>query len=149
VQQQATTNDQNPPLDPVIRDLADGPHFAALTTLMPDGTPQTQVVWVGRDGDLLTVNSEVARQKVRNLRRDPRATLMIWEKDNPLIYVEVRGRVVEEVLGAAAREHIDQICLKYTGVPYPEEDIESDRVILRIRADRQLVRGRDMWLART
>jgi PPOX class probable F420-dependent enzyme len=90
-----------------VRALAEGPDFAALTALMPDGTPQTQIVWVGADGDHLLVNSEVERQKARNPRRYPRATLMIWQRDNPYRFVEVRGRVVGETTGEAARDHID------------------------------------------
>ena len=129
-------------LDPAVRALANGPNFAALTTLMPDGTPQTQVVWLSTDGDLLLVNSEVERQKVRNLRRDPRATLMIWKRDNPYVYAEVRGRVVEEETGPAARAHIDALALKYNGRPYPPEDIQSERVVLRIAPRRQWVWGR-------
>ncbi|MER5431817.1 PPOX class F420-dependent oxidoreductase [Streptomyces sp. NPDC002588] len=124
-----------------VRALAHGPNFAALTTLMPDGTPQTQIVWVAADGDHLLVNSEVERQKVRNLRRDPRATLMIWQRDNPYRYVEVRGTVVGGTTGAEARDHIDELALKYTGRPYPPEDIGSPRVILRIAPRRQYVWG--------
>ncbi|MFE1589730.1 PPOX class F420-dependent oxidoreductase [Streptomyces sp. NPDC059402] len=128
-------------LRPEVRALADGPHFAALTTLMPDGTPQTQVVWVSADGDHLLVNSEVERQKVRNLRRDPRATLMIWQRDNPYRYVEVRGRVTGETTGPAARAHIDELSLKYNGRPYPPQDIGSARITLRIAPGRQYVWG--------
>ncbi|POX56998.1 PPOX class F420-dependent oxidoreductase [Streptomyces sp. Ru71] len=129
------------PLDPAVRELADGPNFAALTTLMPDGTPQTQVVWLSADGDRLVINSEVERQKVRNLRRDPRATLMIWKRDNPYVYAEVRGQVVEEENGPTARAHIDELAMKYNGRPYPQKDIGSDRVILRIAVRRQRVWG--------
>ncbi|MGC9542881.1 PPOX class F420-dependent oxidoreductase [Streptomyces sp. UG1] len=124
-----------------VRALAEGPNFAALTTLMPDGTPQTQIVWVAADGDHLLVNSEVERQKVRNLRRDPRATLMIWQRDNPYRFVEVRGRVVGETTGEAAREHIDELAVKYNGRPYPPEDIGSPRIILQIAPQRQYLWG--------
>ena len=31
-------------LDPDLKDLAQGKNFAALTTLMPDGHPQTQIM---------------------------------------------------------------------------------------------------------
>jgi PPOX class probable F420-dependent enzyme len=137
------TDTETQALDSDVRALAEGPNFAALTTLMPDGTPQTQVVWVDTDGDLLTVNSEVHRQKVRNVRRDPRVTLMVWKHDDPLVYAEVRGRVVDEVLGEAAREDIDQLSLKYTGGRYSADAIQTERITLRIGADRQLVHGRD------
>ncbi|MFI9778619.1 PPOX class F420-dependent oxidoreductase [Streptomyces sp. NPDC051956] len=135
-----TTTTQATALRAEVRALADGPNFAALTTLMPDGTPQTQVVWVAVEGDHLVINSEVERQKVRNLRRDPRATLMMWQRDNPYRYAEVRGHVVAEEL-QGARAHIDELSRKYVGRPYPDRDINSDRIILRIAPDRQFVWG--------
>ncbi|MFB7907275.1 PPOX class F420-dependent oxidoreductase [Kitasatospora sp. NPDC001309] len=134
-------------LAPEVRALADGPNFAALTTLMRDGTPQTQVVWVSTRGEYLALNSEVGRQKVRNLRRDPRATVTIWQQDDPLNFAEIRGRVVEEVLGTEAREHIDELSRKYLGGPFAEEFIASDRVLLLVAPDRQLVRDHARWVA--
>ncbi|MFJ9693255.1 TIGR03618 family F420-dependent PPOX class oxidoreductase [Kitasatospora sp. NPDC101183] len=136
-----------PRLSPAVRALADGPNFGALTTLMRDGTPQTQIVWVSTIGDHLALNSEVARQKVRNLRRDPRATVTIWQHDDPLNFAEVRGRVVEEVLGDRARAHIDELSRKYLGGPFPDEFIASDRVLLLVAPDRQLVRDHARWAA--
>ncbi|MYV89347.1 TIGR03618 family F420-dependent PPOX class oxidoreductase [Streptomyces sp. SID1034] len=136
-----------PRLAPEVRALADGPNFAALTTLMRDGTPQTQIVWVSTVGDHLALNSEVARQKVRNLRRDPRATVTIWQHDDPLNFAEIRGRVVKEVLGAEAREHIDELSTKYLGGPFADEFIASDRVMLLVEPDRQLVRNHARWVA--
>jgi hypothetical protein len=32
------------------RDLIDGPYTVVLTTVMPDGQPQTTSVWCNRDG---------------------------------------------------------------------------------------------------
>ncbi|MFD8389109.1 PPOX class F420-dependent oxidoreductase [Streptomyces sp. NPDC059680] len=136
-----------PRLDPEVRALADGPNFAALTTLMRDGTPQTQIVWVSTAGDYLALNSEVARQKVRNLRRDPRATITVWQHDDPLNFAEIRGRVVKEILGAEARDHIDELSRKYLGAPFADEFIASDRVLLLVEPDRQLVRNHARWVA--
>ena len=44
---------------------AGGPdrHTCWLTTLNPDGSPQTSVVWVGRDGDDLLFNTAEGRLK--------------------------------------------------------------------------------------
>ena len=36
-------------------------------------------------------SSEVHRQKFRNVERDPRVTLMIWDRNDPYRIVEVRG----------------------------------------------------------
>ena len=126
-------------LEAAVDELARGAHFAALTTLMPDGTPQSNVVWVDSDGEHVLVNTEVHRQKFRNAERDPRVTVLIWDRDNPYRFVEVRGRVVGTVRGPEAREHIDSVSQKYTGKPYANP-IQSERVILRIGPERQVVR---------
>jgi len=42
---------------------------------------------------------------------------------------------VEEVTTEGARAHIDELAQRYTGSDY-EPEIESERVLLRIRADR-------------
>ena len=36
-------------LDPITIKLAQGANYAALTTLFPNGNPQTQVMWVDAD----------------------------------------------------------------------------------------------------
>jgi PPOX class probable F420-dependent enzyme len=126
-------------LHPMVLELARGQNFAALTTLLPNGHPQTQVMWVDADEQHLLVNTEVHRQKFRNVERDPRVTVTIWDMEDPYRFVEVRGEVVEKVKGQEAREHIDELSLKYRGKPY-QTQIQSERVVLRITPWRQLVR---------
>ena len=94
-------------LHPMVFELARAQNFAALTTLLPGGHPQTQVMWVDANGDNLLVDTEVHCQKSRNLERDPRVTLMIWDKEDPYRFVAARGEVVEKVKGPEARRHID------------------------------------------
>ena len=126
-------------VDPRVLELARGQNFGALTTLLPDGHPQTQVMWVDADEQHLLLNTEVHRQKFRNVERDPRVTVTIWDMEDPYRFVEVRGEVVEKVKGQEAREHIDELSLKYRGKPY-QRQIQSERVVLRITPWRQLVR---------
>jgi PPOX class probable F420-dependent enzyme len=126
-------------LHPMVLDLASGQNFAALTTLLPDGHPQTQVMWVDANEQHLLINTEVHRQKFRNVERDPRVTVTIWDMEDPYRFVEVRGEVVEKVKGREAREHIDELSRKYHGKPY-QTQIQSERVVLRIAPSRQLVR---------
>jgi PPOX class probable F420-dependent enzyme len=116
--------------------MATAENFAALTTLFSDGHPQTQVMWVDADDEHLLINTEVHRQKFKNVERDPRVTVLIWDRESPYRYVEVRGEVVETVTGEEARAHIETCSQRYLGRPYPNP-IESERVILRIRADRE------------
>ena len=128
-----TTNGRE--LHPTVLELARGQNFGAITTLLPDGHPQTQVMWVDADDEHLLVNTEVHRQKFRNVERDPRVTLTIWDREDPYRFVEVRGEVVEKVRGAEAR----RLSHKYRGQPY-QTRIQSERVVLRIAPLRQVVR---------
>lgn len=117
-------------------ELARGANYAALTTLVPDGHPQTQITWVDTDGDHLLVNTPAGTQKARNARRDPRVTVIVWDAANPFQYVEVRG-VVTDIRGAdQAAAHIHHVARKYFGGDYPQPE---GRVILVITAARQLL----------
>ena len=56
--------------------LASG-HLAHLVTLNPDGSPQVTIVWVGLEGDEIVSGHLGARQKLANVRRDPRVALSL------------------------------------------------------------------------
>jgi len=121
------------------RELASGPNFAVLTTLMADGTPQSHVMWVSADDTHLYINTEIHRQKFKNVVRDPRATVTIIDAENPYSFAEVRGHVVETIGGQEARDHIDELSQRYFGRPYRNR-ITSERVILKIEPDREVLR---------
>jgi len=125
-------------LEEGVRALAKGRNFAALTTLLPDGQPMTHVMWVDGDDEHVLINTETHRQKARNVRRDPRVTVTIWDDADPYRYAEVRGEVVETVAGPEARAHIDSLSMKYHGHAYRNR-IRSERLILRIKPLRQRV----------
>jgi len=125
-------------LEEGVRQLARGRNFAAFTTLLPDGRPMTHVMWVDCDDDHVLINTESHRQKAKNVRRDPRVTVTIWDRDDPYHYAEVRGEVVETVAGPEARAHIDSLSLKYYGHEYRNR-IRSERLMLRIKPLRQRV----------
>jgi PPOX class probable F420-dependent enzyme len=119
-------------LDETLRRLAtEGKNIASVTTLLRDGTPQTTPMWVDADDDHLLLNTEVHRQKFKNIERDPRVTVTIWDASNPYEYAELRGRLVDTVRGPEARSHIDQLSQKYNGIDYPNP-IQSERVILKV-----------------
>ncbi len=88
--------------------------FAALATLMPDGSPQVTPVWVDYDGTYVLVNSSRGRQKDRNMERDPRVAIEIQDPDDPYRFLQIRGEVVE-ITEEGASEHIDKLAKKYTG----------------------------------
>jgi PPOX class probable F420-dependent enzyme len=98
------------------RDLAECPPVAALTTVTPDGHPQTSVVWCDFDGDCVRVNTMRGFAKERNMRRNPRVTLLCYDPRHALRYLEVRGTVVE-LTQAGAAEHLDALASAYAGRP--------------------------------
>jgi PPOX class probable F420-dependent enzyme len=124
-------------LHPTVREFALAPNLAAVATMMPDGMIQNQPIWVTCDDEHILLNTEVHRQKYRNVLRDPRITVMIWDRNNAYKYVEVRGRVTETRTGPEARRMIDELSMKYNGSPYPPSAIQSERVILVITPEVQ------------
>ena len=91
------------PLDADVVRLAKGKNLATVVTLMPSGQPQALLTWVDTDGEHILVNTEPQRQKARNIRRDPRITVLIHSADDPWDWAEVRGHVAETVDGEQAR----------------------------------------------
>ena len=116
--------------------LAKGKNLATVVTLMPSGQPQALLTWVDTDGEHILVNTEPQRQRARNIRRDPRITVLIHSGDDPWDWAEVRGHVVETVTGEQARQHIDELSRKYVGSDYRNPIGPQGRVILKIAADK-------------
>ena len=123
-------------IDDGVKRLAQGPNFAALTTIDKDGMPSTHVMWVDANDEHLLINTEVHRAKFRNVQRNPKVAVAIWEDGNPYKYAEIRGLVEGTIGGEEARSHIDALSQKYMGHDYRTK-IESERVILKIRPTRQ------------
>ena len=121
-------------LTPETKALIDRPNFAHLATLMPDGSPQSVPVWVGREGDRLVVCTSEGSLKGRNTRRDPRVSLSIVDFQNPYEEVQLRGHVVERRPDPDLRI-MDPVSHKYTGMPFPMRGREG-RVALVIEIDR-------------
>ena len=122
-------------------DLLTRPIVAVFTTLMPGGQPQSSLVWVDYDGECARVNTTFERQKGRNLRRDPRVSLLVVDPDDTSRYLQVRG--IAELVTAGAIEHLDELTRAYTSAPcyyghvFPESQHQREtRVICRIRARR-------------
>ncbi len=126
-------------LEPQLVELARGRNFATLTVLLSSGQPMTHVMWFDVDDDHVLVNTEVHRAKYRAITRDPRVTVTAWDATNPYHYVETRGRVVGEIRGPQARAHIDALSHRYEGRDYDDARITSERVVLRIAPERQIV----------
>ncbi len=120
-----------------IKQLLDGANFAHLATLMPDGSPQSVPVWVGRDADRILICTGENSLKARNTARDPRVALSIVDFRDPYSEVQIRGRVVERRPDPDLKI-MDPISLKYTGKPFPFRSPEG-RVALVIEVGRPVI----------
>jgi len=116
-----------------VKRLFDGPNFAHLATVMPDGSPQSAPVWVTREGDRILVGTGEGSLKAKNTRRDPRVALSIVDGTNPYVEAQIRGRVVERRPDPKF-EVKDEIAHKYTGKAFPWRN--PDAVTLVIEVDR-------------
>jgi PPOX class probable F420-dependent enzyme len=77
------------------RDLLDA-QFASLATVGRDGFPQVTEIWFLHDEGELKLSLNTARLKTRNLRRDPKVSLMLLDLEVPYRYLEVRGNAQVE-----------------------------------------------------
>ncbi|MBO0689924.1 MAG: PPOX class F420-dependent oxidoreductase [Candidatus Dormibacteraeota bacterium] len=92
------------------RDLLDSP-VATLATIGPDGRPQLSEVWFLADGGSVVLSLNRARQKTRNLERNPVCNLFILDLANPYRYLELRGDA--EVVPDPDYEVADRVGAKY------------------------------------
>lgn len=121
-------------LDEPTRKLLDGRNFATIATLNADGGPQTSVIWVKRDGDAVLFSTRADRQKARNLKRDPRVSLSIFDAENPYHYAEIRGTA--ELADDPGKTLPTELSHKYVDAEPPHEPAELLRVIVRITPDK-------------
>ena len=103
---------------------------------MPDGSPQVAPVWIDREGDIIVLNATRSRQRTRNLKRDPRVAITIYDEKNPYSNVSLRGRAVG-ITEEGGEDHIDKMNMKYNGKPkYAWHNPADPRVLIRVEVQR-------------
>jgi len=122
------------PLTEQAKKLIDGKNLASVATVMPDGSPQVAPVWVDREGDIVVINATKRRQRYRNLKRDPRIALCVFDMANLYSKVLIRGKVIE-ITKDGGEEHIDKLSMKYRGKKYPDHRTEEPRIVIRIEPE--------------
>jgi PPOX class probable F420-dependent enzyme len=96
-----------------LDDLLERPIVAVLATRRPDDELLLSPVWhEWREGGF-TVASSWDDVKVRHLRRDPRASIVVHESSPPYRGIEVRG--VATLSREGARETVLRIAVHYLG----------------------------------
>ena len=121
--------------DPAVSELLAKPNHAVLSTLNSDGTIHSTIVWLNVEDDKLALNSARGRVWPTNLERDPRATLVLLNEDNPYEYVTVTGNA--ELTDEGAEDHIDTLAQKYINQDkYPWRAEGEERVKFHISPDK-------------
>jgi PPOX class probable F420-dependent enzyme len=119
----------------------DGPNYGVVTTLRPDGSPHTTVVWVDVDGDgIPSFNTARGRVKPANLEGDPRVSLLVVAEGDFYRWVSLDGTV--ELTTQGAHEQIDRLSRKYDGKPWSYHE-GQERVTARILPERITAYGLD------
>ncbi len=122
-------------------DLLTRPIHGVLTTMMPDGQPQSSLVWCDFNGECARVNTTLERQKGRNLQKNSKVSLLIVDPEDTSRFIEIRGHA--ELVQANAINHLNEITRQYTTHPqyygyiHPRNQQEREtRVICQIHATR-------------
>jgi PPOX class probable F420-dependent enzyme len=118
------------PLSDAALRLVDGKNYAVLATVNPDGSPQTSVIWVGRDGNDLLFSTVEGRVKHRNMLRDPRVSVSVIDSADPESYVELRGRV--SMTPDIGRQLDTRLSWKYDGKGPDPDRPGAVRVVVRV-----------------
>ena len=126
------------PIPDTHRDLLTQPIHGVLSTMMPDGQPQSSIVWTDYEGAYVLINTTLERQKGRNMCANPKVTLLVIDPQNDSRWIEIRGNVVE-ICRHGAEAHADKLTQLYTGKQrfygdiYPVEQKQKEtRVIVKI-----------------
>jgi PPOX class probable F420-dependent enzyme len=113
--------------DPPVRVLLEQPNYAVISTLNPNGSFHSTVVWISAEDSSVAVNSALGRLWPTNLQRDPRIAVLVYESGNPYHYVEIRGTATGTLEGAD--EHINALAKKYIGQDeYPYREPGEQRI---------------------
>ena len=98
------------------RDLLSGPVTVVLSTVMPNGQPQTTPIWCNLAEDFVLINTMQQFRKAKNMQLNPKVCLLAFDQKNPLRNIEVRGRVVE-ITEQDALPHLNALTMLYIGKP--------------------------------
>jgi PPOX class probable F420-dependent enzyme len=118
-----------------LKFLDENAFVGIITTVRPDGSPHSTVVWVDVDNGQPSFNTARGRAKERYLKRDPRAALLVVDPENPYRWVSITGQA--ELIDEGANEQIDKLAKKYLGEDeYPWRNPAEQRVKVRIAPEK-------------
>lgn len=122
--------------DPRIREFLNAREVVVLATVQADGAPLAMPMWFVHDATAVTMISVVNTQKVLNLRRDPRVSIVAEGGSRGEVRgVSVHGRAEFLSDGPERRALVDRFLEKY----HPNLErrwggraMPADRVMFRV-----------------
>jgi len=117
--------------------LLERPFFGALGTVRPDGSPQVNPMWFMRVDDTIRFTHTTYRAKWRNLQRNPAMSFMVFDPDDPMTYIEVRGSLVETIPDPTGAFYV-RLQNRYGDPSATPPRDAADRVILVMSIDKVL-----------
>ena len=129
-----------PELTDAQRDVIGSTPVVALSTTGPQGTPQTTAAWFVLDDDgRVQMSLSESRQKVKNLKRNPGASLLFVNPQNPFQTVEIRGTATLEPDDAGTV--IDKVNAKYNANVRNFDQPGEQRYMVTIEPEKVLTFG--------
>lgn len=118
-----------------LSDLLRRPLFGALGTIRPDDTVQVNPMWFEWLDGVIKFTHTTKRQKYRNVHHNPAMSLLVIDPDDPMRFIEVRGRLVDEAPDPTGAFY-QRLGARYgdPGTPAPAD--KADRVILSMSIER-------------
>ena len=105
------------PMPPEIEAFLREPNPAVVATLRADGSPHSVATWYDWVDGLILLNMDATRARLGHLRRDPRVSLTVLDKESWYSHVSLAG-VVERLVDDADLADIDRLALRYQGNPF-------------------------------
>src|SRR5690606_1248213 len=104
--------------------------------LRADGSPSSSVMWLTVEDGAILLPTKRNRVKVRHIERDPRVTIVVYDRGHIARYAEIAGRA--ELTEHRASTLIYDLSETYTGsrAHAGDDDREDLRVVIRVTPER-------------
>ena len=111
--------------------LHDEPNVGVVAAHRNDGTAHQTVVWVDWDGEHVLLNLNTERAKLDHLKRDPRVSVLVLDRNDPFRWIGIEGTVAE-ITPEGAYEHIVRQAGVYVGRESYQLQPGEQRILVRI-----------------
>ena len=138
-------------LDPVYRQLLDGPVTAVVAVIGGSGRANLTPVWFDYEGNTVLLNLATHRKKADWLRNNPQATFLLMNPQNAYHWLSVKATVVREISeddpeeGPRVTAQLNKIFKKYTGgdeYSLRDPSFDERRLLFELEVDSVATFGR-------